>query len=421
MKKTIFFFFILLVIKNASSEIYEASTLHNSVSRSNTVQELFLNQWDILKEENFYFDIYGKINWVSGFNINTYNAGKSQYETTDLNLVRTYGSMTLAFPFGSKIEYSEKSSFLIAVTATGFHYGLTKTLKADRGLSGTETITDYKHPQFFDDIYALSLLWRPYLTVHTGLIINNEYLPKEDGTISYFDPQVHYKKYFIAMEFIGTARYSMNFDNGIAESVKLDLTLNPFLYLLGVNQSIYFPAIVTGFDYSAAYNDELFDPVWVKTTAGKDANTDYSKDRAKLLLFSLSITQRLTKYFTVEGSGSFQYITKKIYKKIDGDKINPPLGKEWNLLINLEPLKTYESIAFKAYTGMSWYWDPAISIHRTNPDRGNAIYGWIIGCEFELFMLGAGITAQRNFSKDLRMLSETADKWSVEGNLFFRI
>lgn len=421
MKKTIFLFFILLLIKNASSEIYEASTLHNSVSRSNTVQELFLNRWDILKEENFYFDIYGKINWVYGFNINTYNSGKNQYEPTDLNLVRTYGSMTLAFPFGSQIGSSEKSSFLIAVTATGFHYGLTKTLKVDRGPSGTENITDYKHPQFFDDIYALSLLWKPYLAVHTGLIINNEYMPKKDGTISYFNPQVHYRKYFIAMEFMGTAGYSINFDKGIPESIKLDLTLNPFLYLFGIGQSIYFPAIVTGFDYSAAYNDEPFDPVWVKTTTGKDANTDYSKDRAKLLLFSLSITQRLTKYFTIEGSGSFQYITKKIYKKNNSDKINPPLGKEWNLLINLDPLKTSESLAFKACTGMSWYWDPAISIHRTNPGKGNAIYGWIIGCEFELFMFGAGITAQRNFSRDLRMLSETADKWSVEGNLFFRI
>lgn len=421
MKKIIFFFLILLFWINASSEVYEASTLHNSVSRSNTVQELFLNRWDILKDKNFYFDIYGKINWVFGFDVNTDNSGNYQYEATDLNLVRTYGSMTLALPFGSQSEPSDKTAFLMAITATGFHYGLTKTLKVDRGLAGSENITDYKHSQFFDDIYALSLLWRPYLYLHTGLIINNEYLPKDEGTIDYFDPEVHYKKYFIAMEFMGAAGYSMNLDDGKPESIKVDLTLNPLIYLFGVNQSIYFPVINTGVEYSAAYNDEPFDSVWVKTPDGKDAGTDYSKDKAKLLLFTLSINQRLSHYFTIEGSGSLQYITEKIFQKGNMDKIDPALAKEWYVLINLDPVKAENSPGFKAYTGMSWYWDPAVSIHRNNPGKGNSVYGWIIGAEFEFFMFGAGITAQRNFSRDLRILTETADKWSVEGNLFFRI
>lgn len=416
---------ILFFTINSYAEVYEASTLHNSVSRSDTVQRLFLERWDILEGKNFYFDIYGKINWVFGFNINTFNSGANfgagQYEPTDLNLVRTYGSMTLALPFGKHRESPAETDFIMAFTATGFHYGLTKTLKVDRGDAGSETITDYKHSQFFDDIYALSMLWRPYLTMHAGIIINNEYVPKEDGTIDYFDPEVHYRKYFIAMEFMGAAGYSMNFDDGMPESVKVDLTLNPLLAFFGVNQSIYFPVIETGFEYTAAYNDEPFDSVWVKTPAGKDISTDYSKDRAKLLLLTLNITQRLSKNFTVEGSGSLQHITEKIYKKSNDQKIDPAIGKEWYLLLNIDPVRAAHGGGYKGYTGMSWYWDPAVAIHRDKPEKGNDIYGWIIGCEVDLIIFGGEIVAQRNFSRDLRMLVETADKWSIEGSLFFRI
>jgi hypothetical protein len=266
------------------------------------------------------------------------------------------------------------------------------------------------------------LLWRPYLTFHAGIIINNEYVAKEDGSIRYFNPKVHYQKYFIATEFMGSAGYSMNFDDGRPESIKVDLTLNPLIYFFGVNQSIYFPVIKTGFEYTVAYNDEPFDSVWVKTPVGKDINGDYSKDKAKLLLLTLNVTQRLSKNFTIEGSGSLQYITENIYeKREDGEKINPATGKEWYILLNIDPVRAPDSAWFKAYTGMSWYWDPAVSIHRNKPEKGNDIYGWIIGCRIDLIIFGGEVVAQRNFSKELRILTETADKWSVEGSLFFRL
>jgi hypothetical protein len=422
-KKIIIILSIILFFNiNSSAEVYEASTLHNSVSRSDTVQELFLERWDILKGENFYFDIYGKINWVFGFNVNTYNSGNNEYESTDLNLIRSYGSMTLAIPINGHRQSPEETDFIMAFTATGFHYGLTKTLEVDRHEAGSEKISDYKHSQFFDDIYALSFLWRPYLTLHTGIIVNNEYIPDETGTMDYFAPEVHYRKYFIALGFMGTAGYSMNFDDGRPESIKVDLTLNPLIYFFGVNQSIYFPLIETGFEYSAAYNDEPYDSVWVKTPVGKDINSDYPKENAKLLLLTLNVTQRLSKNFTIEGFGSLQYITENIYeKREDGEKINPATGKEWFILLNIDPVRAPDSAGFKAYTGMSWYWDPAVSIHRDKTGKGNAVYGWIIGGKFDIGFFGCEVTAQRNFSSNLRMLTETADKWSVEGSLFFRL
>jgi hypothetical protein len=159
-KKIIIILSIILFFHiNSSAEVYEASTLHNSVSRSDTVQGLFPDRWDLLKDKNFYFDIYGKINWVFGFNVNTYNSGNNEYESTDLNLIRSYGSMTLAIPLDGHRQSPEKTDCIMAFTATGFHYGLTKTLEVNRSDAGSETITDYKHSQFFDDIYAFSLLW----------------------------------------------------------------------------------------------------------------------------------------------------------------------------------------------------------------------------------------------------------------------
>ena len=122
-KRTLTIIFILLSI-DLTAETYEASTLHNAVSRSETVLGLFTDRWKMLEEKNFYIDVYGKINWTYDFNVNTYNSGSGQYEAVDLNLVRTYGTMTLALPV-TGFRNAERD----VITSYSIHY--TKLYETD--------------------------------------------------------------------------------------------------------------------------------------------------------------------------------------------------------------------------------------------------------------------------------------------------
>ncbi len=412
----------LLIFNPLFSAVYEASTLHNSVSRSETVQDLYLKRWDILKAENFYFDIYGKINWVFGFDVNTINAGTNQTEPTKLRLTRTYGSMTAAMPLGDYRPTPDDSDFMIALTTTGFHYGLTKKITINRGTAGSESVTDYKHSQFFDDIYAFSFLYRPYFTFHGGLIFNNEYVPEDDGTMDYFDPVKSTNKKFVAIEISKAMAFSMNIGNGKPESTKVDLEITNLIGYIKDVSNPYIPQVTLGYENIAAYNDQAYDAVWVKTPVGKIASTGYDRDSAKLHILSLKIIQRVGRLFTLEGFYGAQYINKNLYTKTDSSKIDVSKSKEWYFLFNLDPKKdTADTVKFKAYTGISWYWDPAIAIHRNKPDKGNAVYGWILGAEVDFKNYGADFKTEYNYSSELKKLMETTDKWAVEGSIFLRI
>lgn len=403
------------------SAVYEASTLHNSVSRSETVQDLFVKRWDILQTKNFYFDIYGKINWVFDFDVNTYNAGTGKTEPTDLRLVRTYGSMTLAIPVTGFRENADGHDLILALTTTGFHYGLTKSIEINRGSAGSDSVTDYKHSQFFDDIYAFSILYRDYLTLHGGMIFNNEYAPKDDGTMDYTDPVKSYSKFFYALGVMNFMALSMNIDEGKPQSTKAEVKINQLIGLMKDMSNKYYPVFSIGYERTMAYNDELWDSVWVDTAAGKSAATTYQKDSAVLNVFSTRLVQRISDFFTIEGFYGAQYITDDIYSKTTGNKINVAKSKEWNILINLDPANPPEKTTYKVYTGMSWYWDPAIAIHRKDSSKGNAVYGWVLAGEADFEMFGGDLKAQYNYSTELKKLLECTDKWSLEGSLFFRI
>lgn len=401
------------------SAVYEASTLYNSVSRAETVQDLYLARWDTIKEKNFYFDIYGRINWVFNFDVMTYNSGSGEYEATKLRLTRTYGSMTLALPIGGFRATPDGNDFIVALTTTGFHYGLARDVEIQRESGETETVSDYKHAQFFDDIYAVSVLYRPYFTLHAGYIINNEYIPKDDGTMDYSDPAKSYKKKFVAIELYKFMALSMNIDKGGPETTKTSVNVNQGLGLFMDVKNIYIPIVTLGYENSSAYNDELYDPVWVDSPKGTTGT--YAKKRAKLNVFSFKVNQRFAQVFTMEGFLGAQYITDDIYSKTDEKKIDVSKTKEWYLMLSYDPVALPDQSKVKAYTGVSWYWDPAIEIHRKNPGKGDAVYGWIIGCEADFIHFGGDLKAEYNFADDLKKLVEAADKWAVEGSIFFRI
>ncbi len=411
----------LFIFNPLFSAVYEASTLHNSVSRSETVQDLFMKRWDILQDKNFYFDIYGKINWVFDFDVNTVNAGTGKTESTELRLVRTYGSMTVALPITGFREKAEDHDFILALTTTGFHYGLTKSIEVGRGSAGSESVTDYKHSQFFDDIYAFSLLYRDYFTFHGGMIFNKEYAPKNDGTMDYTDPVKSYSKLFYAIGVMKFMAFSMNIDEGKPQSTKTEIKINELLSHIKDVSNKYYPVFSIGYERTMAYNDELYDSVWVDTATGKGSSSTYVKDSATLNVLSTRVVQRISDFFTIEGFYGAQYINKDIYSKTTGNKINVAKSKEWNILINLDPVTPPENTKYKVYTGMSWYWDPAIAIHRDKPSKGNAVYGWILAAEADFVNYGGDLKTQYNYSTELKKLMEASDKWSVEGSLFFRI
>lgn len=423
MKKTIFLLplLVLILVHTSYSAVYEASTLYNATARSETVQQLFQNRWDNLIDKNFYFDIALKVNWVYNFDINTWNAGTSQYEPENLNLVRTYGSMIIAYPIGGFMDNTgEKSTdYMVAFSMMGYHYGLTKQITIDRGSAGSETVTDYKHSQFFDDIYALSFLWRPYIYLHTGIITNNEYKPEDDGTMEYSDPVSSSKRFFFSSNLLSVFDLQVNASEDNLESFSTSVKVTPLIYLFKPDavKNPLIPLVTLGYSYKDEYNDELYDAVWVKTP---DAETDSSgKDKGRLNLFSLQVNQKLGKHFSIDLFASMQYISQKIFDKQTLNEINVPLFKESYCLLNFSTDNTQASW-LKVYTGASWYWDPAIHIHRDS-GSGNSLWGWILGFDANMEMWGCNAQVVYDYSRELKKLVETSNKWSFDISAYFRI
>jgi hypothetical protein len=213
--------------------------------------------------------------------------------------------------------------------------------------------------------------------------------------------------------------FSMNLDNNKPESTKVAVTLNQALAFVTDTSSIYFPVMNLGLERTAAYNDKPYDSVWVDKP--KDTSTNYKRDEAVLNIVSFDITQRFAQSFTIKGFLGAQYITEDIYAKTDDKKINVSKAKEWYVVLSYDPITTPDQGKIKAYTGISWYWDPAVTIHRDDPDKGNSLYGWIIGCDLDFNHFGGDLKAEYNYSDDLKKLIEASDKWSVEGSIFLRI
>lgn len=446
---------LLIFHLNAGAVVYEASTLHNAVSRADTVQGLFYDRWDTIIEESLYLDLYCRINWLNGFQVNAFNQGTGETEATEMTLVRTYGSITINYPvlgdnfFDSlkkrismekeeKIEpeeegsgvakYWEKDNLLIGLTTTGFHYGLTRKTDVDRKEAGEESATDYKFTQFFDDIYALSILYVPYVYIHGGLVVNNQIEPDDDGTIDYGNSSNRENRYFFSSNIL-------SFLNTNATVAKREVEVLAFS--LNINESISFlyevppliPALTIGYKQINLYRDEPYDPVWVSSFYINDINevkdaamTEEQKEEAQLQLYTLLLEEDFKNILLASYYMEFQRTDKTLVDKRNREKIDIKPVKDMRLYvgINLLGFTDVENQNLIISGGWSRFWDPAVAVHRDDGD-GYEVDGWIFKIEYNMPLGGAHFMINKNYSYELRKLIEATDKLAIEGSLFLRI
>ncbi len=441
----LFPFFLAAGSSTLSAAVYEASTLHNAVSRSETVQDLFYQRWDLIQERELYFDFYGKLNWVHGFQINTINKGTGEKESIDMRLIRTYGSISVCYPVlggyqGSNLSEriagkpkEEKEgglwkpkNLVLGFTATGFHYGLTSESRVNRGAAGSETVTDYKFSQFFDDIFALSLLYRPYFNIHGGYLINNQIEPNDDGTMDYSNSSNRSVRYFVASNLLTFLNLNATSTKDEVESISVGLVINNGLELF-MTPPKALPRITLTYKQLSLFNDEPYDPVWVKTSTGKSFTMSESvKKHADLYTFSMRLEKNLGNVLFLDGFIEFQKPSETLIEKRTQLASNPQ-GEE------VEYAKVREMYASVGYNflnksnvqrllvtfGLSRYWDVAIPVHRES-GTDYRLTGGFFSVNWDAIFLGAEFNCSYNYSQELRKLVETADKFMVEVSIFAR-
>ncbi len=440
---------------------YEASTLYNSVSRSETVQDLYFKRWEIVSQQSpvtdldmYRLDIYGKINWLNNFNINTYNAGTGNYESIDMRLVRTYGSIIINIPLASSEEQEEqklinspnkynenkdykfkeesatpsflnKRNFWLGFTASGFHYGLTRKTEIDRENQGTDTITDYKYSQFFDDIYALTVSHSSGTNFHFGLIVQNELVPDDDGTMHYLDQGNRTIRYFIDTNLLSFLNMNSSSRKDKLVSIAFALSITDLYTFLYSPPNPALQQFRIGYKLLRLYNDEPYDAVWVDSpyTTGGSLKTDFmpasERDKGNLHTMSAELETRLWKYFLLTLYTEFQHIPDNIYDKRDNKKIDPAPAREARAMLAFSPFAATPSDRdsnpdlFVISFGMSSFWDPGIAVHRES-GSGYRITGWLLAIDFNWNFLSLDLAVYKNYSDELRKLVEAADKYAFE-------
>lgn len=110
------YFFPLIIVflfhSSSGAVVYEASTLHNGVSRSDTVQGLFYKRWDNIVEDSLYLDLYCRINWLQGFQVKAYNRGTG-YSVNGWIFKIEYNMPLGGFHFMVNKNYSEEIRKLV--------------------------------------------------------------------------------------------------------------------------------------------------------------------------------------------------------------------------------------------------------------------------------------------------------------------
>ena len=438
----------------SEATIYESSTLHNSIKRSETVQDIFIERWDKIIQESLYFDLYGRINWVNGFKVNTQNQGSGEIETTDLTLVRTYGGISINFPIlGSdylqsisdrfdiddaieaEIEKYDKSpnkkrkknkksprswqdnDLIIGLTTAGFHYGLTRQTSVYRGDAGKDEVTDYKYTQFFDDIYAVSLLFIPYIYLHCGIVCNNQIVPEDDGTIDYGSSIFIRKRIFLASSLFSFLNTTTSITKMELESIAISLNVNTLLSFF-YNIPAWSPVLTIGYKRIDAYNDELWDTVWVS----KKHVQGQPKNESGLNLYTLLVKKDLDNIFFTSLNVEFQSVDKTLVDKRTNQKIDVAPVKKMEFMVGLNTFALIPLFIHKLMIsgGLSYFWDPGIPIYKES-GSGYSVWGWIGKLEYSTPWGGVFFMINRNFSNELWKLIESTDKLAIEAGINFRI
>lgn len=428
---------------------YEASTLHNSVSRSETVTNLFFERWDKIRQKESYLDWYGKINWVNDFKISTVDAAGVK-RTIPMELVRTYGSITINYPViggyegadwnerlsgKRKKETAEEEAgtgafglwrpknLIAGFTASGFHYGLTRSEKINRGAAGSETVTDYKYTQFFDDIFALSLLYLPYFYVHGGVIVNNQIEPNSDGTMSYTDSSNLKFRYFMASNLLSFFNLNTTTSQSKLESFELGIEVNKAaaLFIHRIHPAV--PQLTITAKKLNLFNDEPYDAVWVESAAGKsDTMPDTAKERAALYTLSFLVRENLLNYVFIDLCAELQKPSKTLVDKRTSRELHFAALRETYVSISYNFLgnRANDGYLLCLSGGISRFWDPAIPVHRKK-GTGYYLHGGFGSLSLSAPFGGIEAKGIYNYAPELRKLVETADKFAVEGSVYISL
>ncbi len=430
---TFWFVYVFILLSPLPAAVYEASTLHDAVARSETVQDLFFNRWDLIHENTACFDLFGILNWVPGYSIRTLNRGTGQIENVDMTLVRTYGSVTAGYPLlkgydfeGLKSLFSSTGSAedvrmkpvrdpedpFLAFTATGFHYGLTRSVEINRGAAGSETVSDYKYSQFFDDMFALSLVWNPWVCVHTGVILNREIIPNADGTMDYGNSASSRLSYMASCEIYSLVALKTSSLKKEIEAFSMSVKLLTLLNLVMENPNVYIPEMQVSYRVLRRYNDEDWEPVWV--------NIPYSsgmkKQRALLHTFGFSARSRGLDPWVVSFDTEFQYVNKTLVDRLTYKRVNVSALRLAEFQLGYDFLNGRYGSHVILSAGASRFWDPAIPVHRKSGSAYD-LYGWIVSLGGSFHIINAEIRLSRNDAVELKKLVEASDHLMLEGRL----
>ncbi len=395
---------ICLIKSSLLAAPYEASTLHNSVARSETVESIFFERWALIQESEWNFDFFGKINWVHDFQIYSPSRETGENVPVSMRLIRTYGGLTYLHPL------NKANTILLGFNTTGYHYGLTRKTEIDRGEAGDSSVTDYKYSQFFDDIFAGSFVWKGYVYLHGGILVNKSIEPSDDGTMDYFGSEgsTSYRWFFSSnvLSFLDT-RFSLKESNIEKTEVIVNVNNLAEMFLKKINP--YVPVLSLGYKQVGLYNDELYDAVWVNSAK---SGSDYTKESADLYTGSIGLKENINNMLRLSAEAEFQYVSETLIEKRTGEELDLSPLRKLSAEIAFNHFYSKPGSELISTIGYSNFYHEAMPVH-SDSSKYRA-HGFFYSLEFKAPYGGAMIKAGFNEAKELEKLIETIDKFSVD-------